>query len=157
MCADGQLLLIFMAPQNNFPIDGIRYQEAETRYIIPAGSNRVRFFLPLVPTKTETLLLLQQDLEIWEAKFGFIPGSTDTSAWRVRRRYRLSKGGHPQLVLVHYGKGSAVRKWSITRCCLHPNVLTPQNESHYPYPSNAASTLLPTSSDKGTFSVRYGR
>jgi len=41
--------------------------------------------------------------------YGFIPGpsSPDMSAWRVRRRYRLSKGGHPQLVLIHYGRGAS--------------------------------------------------
>jgi hypothetical protein len=83
---DGQMFLIFMPPQSSFPIDGLRYQEGENRYIIPAGANR--------------------ELEITESKYGFIPSSTDTSAWRIRRRYRLSKGGHPQLVLVHYGKGA---------------------------------------------------
>jgi hypothetical protein len=40
-----------------------------------------------------------------EAKFGFIPGSQDTAAWRLRRRFRLTKGGNPQLVLVHYTRG----------------------------------------------------
>ena len=44
-----------------------------------------------------------------EVKFGFIPNSTDTTAWRVRRRYRMHKGGHPQLVLIHYSRGQAVR------------------------------------------------
>ena len=43
-----------------------------------------------------------------EVKFGFIPG-LDTSAHRVRRRYRLAKGGHPQLVLIHYSRGQATR------------------------------------------------
>ena len=42
-------------------------------------------------------------------KFGFIPGSSDTNASRVRRRYRLQKGGHSQLVLVHYTRGPATR------------------------------------------------
>lgn len=44
-----------------------------------------------------------------EVKFGFIPNSTDTTAWRVRRRYRMHKGGHPQLVLIHYGRGQPMR------------------------------------------------
>ena len=42
---------------------------------------------------------------MFEVKFGFIPNSQDTTAWRVRRRYRLSKGGIPQLALVHYTRG----------------------------------------------------
>lgn len=47
-----------------------------------------------------------------EVKFGFIPGSQDTNASRVRRRYRLQKGGHSQLVLVHYTRGPATRELS---------------------------------------------
>ena len=39
-----------------------------------------------------------------EVKFGFIPG-VDQSAHRIRRRFRMQKGGHPQLVLVHYSSG----------------------------------------------------
>lgn len=49
-----------------------------------------------------------KELEVSEVKFGFIPG-VDTSAFRVRRRFRLSKGGHPQLVLIHYSRGQATR------------------------------------------------
>ncbi|KAF8630948.1 hypothetical protein AX17_005305 [Amanita inopinata Kibby_2008] len=40
-----------------------------------------------------------------EVKCGFIPGSQDAVASRLRRRYRFIKGGHPQLVLVHYTRG----------------------------------------------------
>jgi hypothetical protein len=54
-----------------------------------------------------------QELEITEIKFGFIPDSQDTTAWRVRRRYRLHKGGHPQLVLVHYTRGPQTRQSSV--------------------------------------------
>ena len=43
-----------------------------------------------------------------EVKFGFIPG-VDQVAYRIRRRYRLQKGGHPQLVLVHYSRGQPNR------------------------------------------------
>ncbi|KAJ7777366.1 hypothetical protein B0H16DRAFT_1505248 [Mycena metata] len=81
---EGQLLLLFIPGQSTFPNDGIRYQEPETKYTIPAGGMR--------------------ELEVHEVKFGFVPGA-DTGAWRQRRRYRLAKGGHPQLILVHYVRG----------------------------------------------------
>ncbi|OBZ71125.1 SWI/SNF and RSC complexes subunit ssr4 [Grifola frondosa] len=84
--SEGQLYLIFLTSQLPFSIDGIRYQDQEQRYTIPAGSGR--------------------ELEVMEVKFGFIPGS-DTAAYRVRRRFRLAKGGHPQLVLVHYSRGQS--------------------------------------------------
>lgn len=39
---DGSLFMIFLLPQQRvFPNDGVRYQEQETRYNIPAGGNRV--------------------------------------------------------------------------------------------------------------------
>ncbi|KAJ7708785.1 hypothetical protein B0H17DRAFT_1030868 [Mycena rosella] len=81
---EGQLLLLFLPGQSPFPNDGIRYQEPETKYSIAVGGTR--------------------ELEVHEVKFGFAPG-VDTGAWRQRRRYRLHKGGHPQLVLVHYSRG----------------------------------------------------
>ncbi|KAH7913347.1 hypothetical protein BJ138DRAFT_1081741 [Hygrophoropsis aurantiaca] len=82
---EGQMLLLYLPNPNSFPNDGIRYQDQETRYSVPAGQNR--------------------ELEVMEIKHGFIPGSQDNSAWRLRRRYRLSKGGHPQLTIVHYTRG----------------------------------------------------
>lgn len=45
-----------------------------------------------------------------EAKFGFIAGSGETVANRVRRKFRMTKGGNPQLILVHYGRGQAMSK-----------------------------------------------
>ena len=45
-----------------------------------------------------------------EAKFGFTPGPGETAANRIRRKFRMSKGGNPQLVLVHYSRGQAVRE-----------------------------------------------
>ncbi|KAJ7780336.1 hypothetical protein DFH07DRAFT_794664 [Mycena maculata] len=81
---EGQLLLLFLPGNSPFPNDGIRYQEQETNYRLPAGPTR--------------------ELEVHETKFGFAPG-VDNAAWRQRRRYRLTKGGHPQLVLVHYSRG----------------------------------------------------
>ncbi|KAI0727950.1 hypothetical protein C8Q72DRAFT_425755 [Fomitopsis betulina] len=82
---EGQVYLIFLMHQLPFPPDGIRYQEQEQQAIIPVSQNR--------------------ELEVMEVKFGFIPNSTDTTAWRVRRRYRMNKGGHQQLVLIHYSRG----------------------------------------------------
>jgi hypothetical protein len=51
-----------------------------------------------------------------EIKYGFVPNSQDASAWRVRRRYRLVKGGHPHVTLVHYSRGPAIRE---SRFCQH--------------------------------------
>ncbi|KAF8237206.1 hypothetical protein L208DRAFT_1356612 [Tricholoma matsutake] len=78
---EGQIFLLFLPPQSPFPIDGIRFQDQEVKYTIPIGNTR--------------------ELEVHETKYGFVPGS-DTNAWRCRRRYRLSKGGHHSLFLVHY-------------------------------------------------------
>ena len=38
------------------------------------------------------------------------------AASRVRRRYRLVKGGHPFLVLVHYSRGQSIRQSSPSFC-----------------------------------------
>ncbi|KAI0365351.1 hypothetical protein BV20DRAFT_766440 [Pilatotrama ljubarskyi] len=84
--AEGQLFLIFQMPQLPFPIDGLVFQDREQRYSFPLPGGR--------------------ELEVSEIKFGFIPG-VDNTAFRVRRRYRLAKGGHPQLVLIHYSRGQA--------------------------------------------------
>jgi len=45
-----------------------------------------------------------------ESKFGFTPGSGENGANRIRRKFRMVKGGNPQLILVHYGRGQAARK-----------------------------------------------
>ncbi|SJL07776.1 uncharacterized protein ARMOST_11126 [Armillaria ostoyae] len=83
---EGQAILIFIPNHSPFPNDGIRYLEQEVKYSIPAG---------------------MRELEIHEAKFGFAPG-VDQTAWRVRRRFRLTKGGHPQLHFMHYSRGQAI-------------------------------------------------
>ncbi|KAG7445710.1 uncharacterized protein BT62DRAFT_981111 [Guyanagaster necrorhizus] len=83
---EGQVILIFIPNHSPFPNDGIRYLEQEVKYNIPAG---------------------MRELEVYEAKFGFAPG-VDQTAWRVRRRYRLTKGGHPQLILMHYSRGQPI-------------------------------------------------
>ncbi|KAJ7807300.1 hypothetical protein B0H14DRAFT_2873734 [Mycena olivaceomarginata] len=78
---EGQTLLLFIPGQSPFPNDGIRYQEPETKYTVSVtiqGTPRV--------------------------KFGFVPGM-DAGAFRQRKRYRMTKGGHPQMILVHYSRG----------------------------------------------------
>ncbi|KAF9783168.1 hypothetical protein BJ322DRAFT_1008233 [Thelephora terrestris] len=86
--SDGAVYLIFIGSQLSFPNDGMRFQENEQRFAIPAGNGR--------------------EVEMIEAKFGFIPGSGENIANRVRRKFRMTKGGNPQLALVHYSRGQAV-------------------------------------------------
>ncbi|KAH9973931.1 hypothetical protein BJV74DRAFT_195182 [Russula compacta] len=85
---DGQIYLLFIPGGVNFPLDGIRYMEHELRYTIPLPGGR--------------------ELEVFDARHGFIPLSGEMVASRVRRRYRLLKGGHPFLVLVHYSRGQSI-------------------------------------------------
>jgi len=82
---EGSVHLLFLAPHMQFPADGIRYLENEQRYTMAAGNGR--------------------EVEVAETKFGFFPNSEDTAAFRVRRKFKLVKGGNPQLCLVHYSKG----------------------------------------------------
>jgi hypothetical protein len=49
-----------------------------------------------------------------EARHGFVPLIGEMVASRVRRRYRLIKGGHPFLVLIHYSRGQTIRKYFIS-------------------------------------------
>ncbi|OAX36983.1 hypothetical protein K503DRAFT_261731 [Rhizopogon vinicolor AM-OR11-026] len=87
---EGQIYLLFM-PNPALPLnDGIRWQDQENRFAMPVQRGA-------------------RELEVAEVKYGFVPNSPDTSAWRVRRRYRLHKGGHPQLVLVHYSRVPAIQ------------------------------------------------
>jgi len=79
-------MLIFVPQQLAFPTDGLRYQENEQKYVIPVSG---------------------RELEVCEVRFGFIPNH-DNAAFRVRRRYRLTKGGHPQLFLIHYFRGQSI-------------------------------------------------
>ncbi|KAH9060213.1 hypothetical protein EDB87DRAFT_1577123 [Lactarius vividus] len=85
---DGQIYLLFIPGGVNFPLDGVRYMEAEQRYSIPIQGGR--------------------ELEVIEARHGFIPLSGEIVGSRIRRRYRLVKGGHPFLVLVHYSRGQSI-------------------------------------------------
>jgi len=38
MYIEGTLILLFLSPNSPFPSDGIRYQEPEAKYTIPAGA-----------------------------------------------------------------------------------------------------------------------
>jgi hypothetical protein len=49
-----------------------------------------------------------------EARHGFVPLSGEMAASRVRRRYRLTKGGHPFLVLIHYSRGPSLGQYFIS-------------------------------------------
>ncbi|KAF8133331.1 hypothetical protein EV363DRAFT_1430654 [Boletus edulis] len=86
---EGQVVLIFLPNPAQFPNDGIRYQDQETRYALPAPGNR--------------------EIEVMEIKYGFVPNTQETTAWRLRRRYRLIKGGHPHFTLVHYTRGPVIQ------------------------------------------------
>jgi len=89
---DGQIYLLFIPGGLNFPLDGIRWMEHEQRYAIPVTGGRVL-----------------TEVEVFEARHGFIPLAGEMGASRVRRRYRLLKGGHPYLVLVHYSRGQSIQ------------------------------------------------
>ncbi|KAH8825909.1 hypothetical protein DL96DRAFT_1610197 [Flagelloscypha sp. PMI_526] len=91
--ADGSLILLYLPPGPNtqFPIDGVRYGEHETRYNAP------------VVVKGQ-----QVEIEVGEIKYGFAPQSMDQMASRVRRRFRFARAGNPQLTLVHYSRGPAM-------------------------------------------------
>ncbi|KAJ3762245.1 hypothetical protein EV360DRAFT_36087 [Lentinula raphanica] len=86
---DGQTFIIFLPPHTPFPLDGIRWSEAEHKFSFHQGTPK--------------------ELEVYEIKHGFIPGSGETMATRVRRRYRLvhpgGLGAMPQLWVVHYTRG----------------------------------------------------
>ncbi|KDR82618.1 hypothetical protein GALMADRAFT_238026 [Galerina marginata CBS 339.88] len=111
--SDGTILLLFLPLNSPYPNDGIRYQDSEVKYTIPAGP---------------------RELEVYEVKYGFIPGSGDSNASRVRRRYRLVKGGNNQFVLVHYTRGPAT---------LVPPALMSQPIRAYPLrPVNEASVYV---------------
>ncbi|EIN12288.1 hypothetical protein PUNSTDRAFT_141043 [Punctularia strigosozonata HHB-11173 SS5] len=79
--SDGQVYLICVPHNQVFPNDGVRYLDPGHVATSPVAGNR--------------------ELEVIEDKCGFAPGQ-DRVADRVRRRFRIVRGGHPQLVLVHY-------------------------------------------------------
>jgi hypothetical protein len=85
---DGQVHVVFQPPgMHHFPPDGIRFLEAEQRFAINANGG---------------------DIEVMEVKYGFVPGGSEPTASRVRRRYRLMNGGNPSIFLIHYTRGPAI-------------------------------------------------
>ncbi|KAF9520847.1 hypothetical protein BS47DRAFT_1335516 [Hydnum rufescens UP504] len=82
---DTHAIYLLQSPQK-LPPDGIRYLEEEQRFAMSVGPN--------------------VEMEILETKGGFIPGGGDAFAWRVRRIFRLTKGGHPSMAILHYSRGT---------------------------------------------------
>ncbi|KAF8339596.1 uncharacterized protein EI90DRAFT_3037192 [Cantharellus anzutake] len=83
---DGETHAIYLLPTlQRLPLDGVRYLEEEQRYNLNVGRGL--------------------ELEVMESRGGFVPGD-DHYAWRIRRLYRLTKGGHPSMALLHYSKGN---------------------------------------------------
>lgn len=111
--AEGEMHAIFQIPSlPPFTVDGLKYLEPEHVYRVPLGP---------------------YELEIAEAKYGFIPGAGEREASRMRRRMRFSKGGAHAVVLIHYSRGPS--------CAIPPQVAN-QPVRRYP--------LIP-SSEPGIF------
>lgn len=111
--------MLFLPPHTPFPNDGIRWQENETTHVMNAGANRVSAQVILIARGGADIIGQPQELEVSEIKSGFVPDSQDHTAWRLRRRFRLLKGGHPNIVLVHYTRGPS------TRTSDHQSTLSP--------------------------------
>ncbi|KAG8990964.1 hypothetical protein FRB90_001525, partial [Tulasnella sp. 427] len=85
--SEGEMHAIFQYEKlPPFTVDGLRYLEREAEYFIPLGP---------------------YELCVQETKFGFVPGSGETHASRVRRKIRFNKGGVSTVMLVHYSRGPA--------------------------------------------------
>lgn len=54
--AEGQVVLLFLPNPAQFPNDGIRYQDQEMRYAVPAPGNRVRVYSRTSITKRDQLI-----------------------------------------------------------------------------------------------------
>ena len=93
---------------------------------------------------TVHISFVYQELEVHEAKCGFIPGSQDQNASRVRRRYRLVKGGHPQLVLVHYTRGQPARKFALRYIICRATFVADFQAFSLPLKSHCARTCKST-------------
>lgn len=52
LITEGQVVLIFLPNPAQFPNDGIRYQDQETRYALQAPGNRVRVLLLHTPAES---------------------------------------------------------------------------------------------------------
>ncbi|KZT22804.1 hypothetical protein NEOLEDRAFT_1180554 [Neolentinus lepideus HHB14362 ss-1] len=105
---DGSVYMIYMPNPERFPNDGIRWQDGETKTVIPAGQGR--------------------DLELCEVKYGFVPNSGEQVALRARRRYRLARGGHVGIGLVHYSRGPPMPINPAFNQPVRPYPLRPINE-----------------------------
>ncbi|KAF8311056.1 hypothetical protein DL93DRAFT_2083724 [Clavulina sp. PMI_390] len=85
---EGETHAVYLNPQaRNLPPDGIRYLEQDTRSIVQNP---------------------QFDLEVIESRGGFIPGK-DQVAHRIRRVFRLARGGHPSMAMLHYSRGPPIQ------------------------------------------------
>ncbi|KZO93638.1 hypothetical protein CALVIDRAFT_600605 [Calocera viscosa TUFC12733] len=86
--ADNDLYLVYHTNAPNVPwaADGVRYLDgSESSFRNNIGGH---------------------ELEVKETKYGFVPG-VETQANRVRRKFRLLKGGSPHLWLIHYSRAQA--------------------------------------------------
>ncbi|KTW26475.1 hypothetical protein T552_02956 [Pneumocystis carinii B80] len=106
---DGQIFLVWLSPESSMhpPPDGLQYMDSENCYRIDIGGNTV---------------------EIFEHKYGFHP-VTESHASRIRRRFRLVKGGNDQLWLIYY-----LRSSENDRLPANSQTAIPQPPRTYPLP-----------------------
>ncbi|EJT98626.1 hypothetical protein DACRYDRAFT_110532 [Dacryopinax primogenitus] len=83
--SDNDLYLVYHTNNVHWANDGVRFLENESSFRAQIAGH---------------------ELEVKETKYGFIPGA-ETQANRVRRKFRLLKGGSPHLWLIHYTRGQA--------------------------------------------------
>ncbi|KAG4302405.1 hypothetical protein PCANB_001332 [Pneumocystis canis] len=106
---DGQIFLVWLSPElsMNPPPDGFQYMDSENCYRIDIGGNTV---------------------EIFEHKYGFYP-LTESHTSRIRRRFRLIRGGNDQLWLIYY-----LRSSENDRLVANTHTAIPQPPRTYPLP-----------------------
>ncbi|KAG5519523.1 hypothetical protein PMAC_001677 [Pneumocystis sp. 'macacae'] len=106
---DGQIFLVWLPPESNMnpPPDGLQYMGSENCYRVDIGGNTI---------------------EIFEHKYGFHP-ATESHTSRIRRRFRLIKGGNDQLWLIYY-----LRSNENDRLLANSQTATPQPPRSYPLP-----------------------
>ncbi|KTW30392.1 uncharacterized protein T551_01675 [Pneumocystis jirovecii RU7] len=106
---DGQIFLVWLSPESNMnpPSDGLQYMDSENCYRVDIGGNTV---------------------EIFEHKYGFHP-ATESHTSRIRRRFRLIKGGNDQLWLIYY-----LRSNENDRLLANSQTAIPQPPRSYPLP-----------------------
>ncbi|QSL66566.1 hypothetical protein MERGE_000948 [Pneumocystis wakefieldiae] len=103
---DGQIFLVWLSPESavNPPPDGFQYMDSENCYRVDVGGN------------------------VFEHKYGFYP-ATESHTSRIRRRFRLVKGGNDQLWLIYY-----LRSSENDRLVVNTQTATPQPPRTYPLP-----------------------